>query len=243
MADEENEQSPWTRPGFIASAVVILLIVVAGVVVTVLNLNRGDTEPVPPSTSQPSSPEPSGDAGGASICGLEGVELSGRLSIAPAAEWSYQDTVAYPTSDEFGPGDSTPEGVRFCFQRSPEGALFAATNAVVQGADPATVESWLEYFLAAGPNRDTVLNAGAGSTGTDGVRVDIAGFRLLAYDGDTATVDVAVRGSAQGQAVTLSMVYKLVWEAGDWKLVVSNPTTPIDVAVIPDLAGYITWRA
>lgn len=247
MADEENEQSPWTRPGFIAAAVVIALIVVAGVIVTVLNLNRDGSDPAPTSTSQPTdaapSPEPTGDEGGASVCGLDGVELSGRLSTAPAAEWAYQDTVAYPTSPELGPGETSPEGVRYCFQHSPQGALFAATNATVQGADPATVGPWLDYFLASGPNRDAVLAEGGSNSGTQGVRVEVAGFRLLSYDGKTASVDIAVRGSSQGQSVTLSMIYSLVWENGDWKLTVSNPAAPINVAVIPDLAGYITWGA
>jgi hypothetical protein len=37
------------------------------------------------------------------------------------------------------------------------------------------------------------------------------------------------------------MVYLLAWEAGDWKLSVTDPNAPINVANIPDLAGYISW--
>ena len=75
------------------------------------------------------------------------------------------------------------------------------------------------------------------------MRVEVAGFRLLAYDGQTARVDVAVRGATGGQTVNLSMVYLLVWEGGDWKLSVTDPNAPINVANIPDLAGYISWGA
>lgn len=245
MADEENEQSPWTRPGFIAAAVVIALIVVAGVIVTVLNLNRDGSDPAPTSTSQPTdaapSPEPTGDEGGASVCGLDGVELSGRLSTAPAAEWAYQDTVAYPTSGEFGPGQTSPEGVRYCFQHSPEGALFAATNAVAQGSDPTIAPAWIEYFLAeSAPNRSQLVTD-VGSGATSDTRLSVAGFRLLAYDGSTARVEIAVRGAASGRAVYGSVIYNLVWEDGDWKLLPKDSSNPLQMTQLPDLSGYITW--
>ena len=67
--------------------------------------------------------------------------------------------------------------------------------------------------------------------------------KLFPYDGDSARIDVAVRGSASGKTLNLSMVYPLVWEDGDWKLNVTDASAPIDVATIPDLAGYITWGA
>jgi hypothetical protein len=41
---------------------------------------------------------------------------------------------------------------------------------------------------------------------------------VLAYDGDSARVDIAFRGSSNGQSVTGSAVYELVWADGDWKL-------------------------
>lgn len=244
MADEENEQSPWTRPGFIASAAVILLIVVVGVVVTVLNLNQGDADPSPTSTSTPTtaapSPDPTGDAGGESVCGLGGVELSGRLTSAPTAEWAYQGTVAYPTSDEFGPGATDGSGFRYCFQRSPEGALFAASNALATGTDQTIAEPWIEYFLAPGTYRAQILEESTGSASSTSARLRIAGFRLLSYDGEAARVDLAVRASADGSDITLSMIYDLVWSAGDWKLSAES-ASPLDVATIPDVTGYVSF--
>lgn len=243
MADEENEQSPWTRPGFIASAVVILLIVVAGVVVTVLNLNRGNADPEPTSTSQPpSTAPPTEPAGDASVCGLEGVELSGSLSIAPPAEWDYQGTVAYPTSDEFGPGATDAAGFRYCFQRTPEGALFAASNAIALGSDPAVAPAWIEYFAANGPYRDELLADAEAGSSTSGTRLRIAGFRILSYDGETARIDLAGEGSTSAGSIYFSAVYELVWQDGDWKANTETATS-FDFATIPNLAGYITWGA
>ena len=244
MAEDNEQQSPFTRPGFVAATVVIALIVVLGLVIVIVNMNRDDPDPAPttstsvePTSAAPTS-EPPEAVGGASVCGLPGEVLEGTLTTAPAAEWEYQGTTAYPTSSEFGPGDTSAGGVRFCFERSPEGALFAAANSLVQGSDPSIAEEWLQYIVAEGPFRDQLLaDVGSGTTG-EGTRLAIVGFRVLAYDGETARIDLAVRGTSQGQTITLSGVYELVWQEGDWKIS-ADVAQPLNMATIPDTAGYI----
>ena len=246
MAEDNEQQSPFTRPGFVAATVVIALIVVLGLVIVIVNMNRDDPDPAPttstsvePTSAAPTS-EPPEAVGGASVCGLPGEVLEGTLTTAPAAEWEYQGTTAYPTSSEFGPGDTSAGGVRFCFERSPEGALFAAANSLVQGSDPSIAEEWLQYIVAEGPFRDQLLaDVGSGTTG-EGTRLVIVGFRVLAYDGETARIDLAVRGTSQGQTITLSGVYELVWQEGDWKIS-ADVAQPLNMATIPDTAGYIAW--
>lgn len=244
MATDETEQSPFARPGFVLAALLVILLIVVGVIVAVSISGRDDNpndlmEATPVPTTTAAAPDESSKVD-PSACGLPGEVLSGTISIAPEAEWSYQGTTAYPTSSEYGPGESSPVGVRSCFQHSPTGAVFAAANAVVQATDTATTREWLTQFLADSPARDELLAAATGST-DPGSRVQVSGFRLLTYDGKSASVDVAVRGSSGGQTVNLSMVYDLIWEAGDWKLWVDDVAAPIDVATVPDLAGYISW--
>lgn len=245
MANEDDsERSPFTRPAFLIAAVVVILIVAAGAVVIVLNTTRHDpsptTEPTPTRSAAPTT-EPSAAAGGASVCGLDGTEASASLTSAPAAKWAYENTTAYPTSNEFGPGDTTTEGVRFCFQHSPEGALFAATNAVAQGSDPSIASSWIEYFLAAAaPNRSQLVSD-VSSASSSTSRLRVAGFRLLAYADSTARVEIAVRASGSGNAVYGSVIYNLVWEAGDWKLLPTDVNNPLQMTQLPDLAGYVAW--
>ena len=248
MTTEDTEQqSPFTRPGFIVSAVVVALIVVVGVVIGIVQATRDDPESAAAPSSSPAptaapSPESSGDAGGASICGLGDVVLTGSVSTAPPAQWEFQGTTAYPTSTEFGPGESNEQGIRYCFEHSPEGAIFAAANAVVQGSDAATSPDWIAYFLSEEtPNRSQLLSdVAAGSSSS--TRMNVAGFRLLNYDGDSARVDMAVRAVGSGNAVNASAVYDLVWESGDWKLLPQDPNNPLQMAELPDTAGYIAWE-
>lgn len=244
MTTETNEdQNPFTRPWFIVSAVVVALIVVVGIVVTVVAINRPDATPTPgpqPSTSagaQPSeSAAPSTDA--ASVCGLRGDDAD-TLTSAPEAMWEFQGTTGYPVSPAVGPG-LDEDGVRTCFQHSPAGALFFAANAVAQGSDPVHSAAWAEQALADGPYRDDLLTQ-VGASDKTGTRTQIVGFRVLNYAADTATVDVAVRVTTEaGDTGYGSGVYSLVWQDGDWKLSADIPV-PLDLAALPDTAGYIPW--
>ena len=79
-----------------------------------------------------------------------------------------------------------------------------------------------------------------GERGTAEARLRIAGFRLLAYDGTSARVDLAVVAGAESQSVTASFVYNLVWVDGDWKIDTSTPE-PGSFSTIPDLTGYVPW--
>lgn len=251
--DEDSQQrSPFTRPGFIAGGLVVALIVVLGIVIGIVNMTNDDpeTDPTAPTSSAtdtepPATEEPTEDNAEASVCGLEGsVTETAQLTAAPDVdEWAYQGTAAYPLSTEFGPAETDESGIRYCFQQSPEGALFAAGNALVQGTDPSSTDAWIDRFLADGPYRDQVMQQTGSSSGgaSTGVRLNIAGFRLLSYDGASARVDIAVNGSADGQSIVGSYVYELVWQEGDWKLSAETPN-PFEFATVPDLSGYIAWE-
>lgn len=246
---ESEEESPFTRPGFIVSAIVVGVVLVLAAIlgtVGVVNATRDEPTAAPTDTTSEApeeSEEPAEEpAAGASICGLTGEVLEGTVEEAPAAEWEFQGTIGYPTSSEYGPGKTDENGVRSCFQHSPEGALFMAANAAAQGSDPQTAESWLRYALSEGPGRDALLAEGGEVTGSDGTRVQITGYRILNYDGMTAEVDLLASATSQGQSVELSSVYYLTWEDGDWKLN-SDVGTPLDVGTAVDAAGYTPWES
>lgn len=246
MATDDDGRNPFTRPGFIAAAVVIALVVALGVVLVIVNSNDKDDPGPTPTSLATTSAAPTTDTttaeGGESVCGLDGTDLeTAQLTTAPAVdEWAFQGTAAYPTAEDFGPAAVDPAGFRYCFQHTPEGALFAAAYASIVSTDPTVVPEWIKYFTAPGPYRDQLIQTSAGSGETGDIRLRIAGFRVLAYDGTTARVDVALASSVDGQSLTLSAVYPLVWSDGDWKVSTDTPE-PGSVASIPDLVGYIPW--
>lgn len=251
MSEQDDEQRWFTRPAFLASAAFVILLAAIAGGVTIAGLVKSDREEGP-TQSQASTPAAPTDAAPSptqtsdeSICGLEGaVTEPRRMTAAPSVQWAYDRTVAYPTSDDFGPKKSNDEGVRYCYQRSPEGALLAAANGATQATDADRLGAWLDYSLASGPYRDQILAEAPGSADSGpGSRLAIRGFKLLDYTGDTARVDLALEGVGERETVTLSMIYTLVWENGDWKLQVDDPEVPIDVVSLPSLTGYIPWEA
>lgn len=252
----ESEKSRFTRPGFIVGALMVSLIVVLGVVFGVWQASGNEPEPntAPPSPASSSSVtssaaptnENSAKAKGGSgsdsdsVCGLDGEVLTGKIAEAPAAEWEYQGTVAYPTSEKHGPAKTNDAGVRYCFQHSPEGALFAAANAVAQGSyDPEG--AFINHFLSLNTPNRTELLVPSGSSDTSDTRMSIVGFRLLSYEGATAAVDIAARVTSSGKTIYVSAIYNLAWEDGDWKLLPVDGSDPLPFVPIPDLVGYTSW--
>lgn len=178
-----------------------------------------------------------------SVCGLvsEGQPGGPIADASPAATWLYRGsgTTAYPSSPVHGPG-VMDGGVRYCFARTTEGALFAAANALALPTEQVAVENWANHFIGEGPYRQEWLGQVSNPGRTD-VRLRIVGFRVLDQSADTALVDLAVEmGTRTGGATLGSFVYDLVWEDGDWK---ANAATaqPLSFTVIPHTGGYTPW--
>jgi len=248
--DSDENASPFTRPTFLISAGLIVVLAAAAIVLGLTRHHGSDDNArptaIPTATSSgPASPVPSGTSASSdeSVCGLGGTGGPETVAVAPRTEWKYQGALAYPTSSVFGPGKTAPAGFRFCYQRSAAGALFAAANAAVLSTSSTTsVGPWLDYFVT-GSGRDGFLSSSTSDDAYTGARVAIAGYRVLNYTADMATVDLGLAGSDEGRRVYLSMIYHLVRQDGDWKMQVSDPSTPVDVANLPDLSGYTPWGA
>lgn len=198
------------------------------------------TSPETPAPTSSTSPAPSDDAAAdESRCGVPGFEDESSLVQAPEAEWAYLDTSAVPTSDALGPAEITADGVRACFAHTAAGAVTMAYYAIVQGSSADLMTPFTEYAYT-GPGRDALV-AGVTGEGSDG-RITLQGFRVLAYDGDTARIDVAARVDTSGSNSLGSAVYELTWENGDWHIYAQSADEPgVNISSISSLQGYTPW--
>lgn len=251
--DDDVQQNPWTRPGFIAAALVVAIVVVLGIFLATRGSGNESTPPSPttggPTASTSPEPEPEPEPtepaeaeGDPSVCGLDDVELEGTVTTAPDAEWTLLGTTAAPAAADVGPAASDEDGARYCYARTPAGAVMAAANIFAMSSTPELLHPLMDTLAVPGAGRDAALELteGAASGSAPGVRVQIAGFNLLEYDGgQTATVDVAFTASNGTQG---AIPYQLQWAQGDWKFELrddgSMPFTPTQ---LPDLAGYVPW--
>ncbi|MBG6181847.1 hypothetical protein [Arthrobacter sp. CAN_A1] len=242
VSPDENHQTPLTRPGFIVSAALILVLIAA--VIVIAFIPRGGDEPDArsnePTTSETTS-APAATAAGVeeSVCGLPASDDT-ALGAAPESNWELVGTMAVPEAPETaGPGVVDDRGFRTCFAHSPTGALYAAANLLGQGSigDEETQRKLLEQLTIESAGQQTALEniSEAGSAPS----VQISGFQLLSYSDSAATVDIAftLEGGAVGH-VSLP----LRWADGDWKIEVADDGQFLnDPVQLNDLSDYIPW--
>ncbi|GAA3514508.1 hypothetical protein [Georgenia daeguensis] len=246
MASDDSEQNPYTRPGFVAAAIVVALVVILAAVLGYKAVAEPDD---PDPTTAPTSFAPTATAaptdspsvqGGESVCGLEPVELDGTLNAAPDTEWELVGTSAAPSVENHGPGEVEEDGFRYCYSQTPTGALLAAANTATIGSDPELAVKSVQ-LLADGAGKEVAAEQAEAALagGSTGGTVQVAGFRFLNYTGTSAKVDLAFRLST-GELV--SQPFDLVWEAGDWKLRTADDGQLLSgISQIPDLTGYVLW--
>lgn len=229
--------SPFRSRGFIVAAAVVGLIAVIAVIALIAGLFDGNDDATPPTpTSTPAeSTTPVADDD-PSVCGLTAVEDSSSLTAAPTNTWELVGTMVAPTEAEVGPG-AVDDGLRSCFARTAEGALFAAVNFVATGTD-ANLGPRLIDLVAPGPGRDA-LEAQDSAGSSSSLRAQVAGFKVAAYSADSATIDLALNYS-DGSLVSVPL--KLQWVEGDWKVeMTASGDLPLAPAGLQNLGGYIPW--
>lgn len=235
MARNTNTEAPQTGFGlgwWVAGGLLVVLIV--GIIVGVVIWPR-DTTTAPQNTTTPTTTEQAptpGPTQAGTACASSDASQTVPAE-APDTTWkTHPYQVLVPTSEKYGPSEQDGN-LWSCFERSPTGAVFAGPNlltAISMGEADAAVP---------GPGRDEMLEAGT-SASSDFERPVFEGFRVLAADENTATIDYWV--TARGQ--NFSMGLDLVWDdkSGDWRLNLETPGDHPRYGTLQDTAPYVRWR-
>lgn len=248
--EEETESVWWAAPKFVVSAVAVILLVIVGIILFVVVGNDEQSDAAPP--AQPSATSPSSSStpttsttSEESVCGLDAT--GGTTLTAPPAdvEWEFLGGIAAPKSTEHGPGVVDNEtGVRSCYSRTPEGALLAAAGQAASSGDPNLYLETVRALSVDGPGKDITV-AGAQrsmSESSTTAPIKIAGFRLLAYDDNEATVEIVASVDSGAELVYFTSSAVMTWTDGDWytKYKDDGSSGPVD-GEVSDLSGYVTW--
>ncbi len=239
-SDEDEPRSPWARPGFVIAAAFVGLLVVLG---AWLLATGGEQDAATPGTTategQPTAPADDS----ASVCGLAPGAQEVPQS-APPLSWQVLAGVGVPSSPTAGPGEVDGDGVRWCYERSPWGAVLAAANFLAAQFDYDRLPGTLARSAVPGEHRDATVATFEGLTeqeyaqGIAASRVEVVGFRVPAYDGDTAVIDLLARNPA-GQRLAVPVV--AVWSEGDWKIDMAA-TEHSGWTLVTDATGFVTWE-
>jgi hypothetical protein len=239
-----TERSPFTKPGFIISAALVIALIAAIVLIFILPKADNTAQPAPASSSADvsASPTKSADAAGKSVCGLP-PSTETALGTAPKSKWELVGKMATPTEPKtFGPGVTDGDGFRTCFANSPTGALYAAANMIALGSSGTQDELKLaDKLLVPGPGRDAAITEAKTRTSTagSGETAQVSGFLLKSYSPAEADVDLAIK---LPNGALAHSVLSLRWVAGDWKVKASDDGQIFNgVAQLSDLSGFILW--
>lgn len=245
-AESTTESNPFTKPGFIIAAALVVALIAATVVIFLLPKGQGNAQPAPSPTesgnSATASPSASAVAG-RSVCGLPASSET-ALGAAPDTNWELVGKMATPTEPEtFGPGTTDKDGFRSCYSQSPTGALYAAANLLAMGSSGERVvnQKMTDKLLLPGPGRD-IAKADSQSmpaTAAPSATVQFRGFVIKSYSRSAAHIDIAFQSD---KGVLGHTILPLEWTDGDWKLAIADSGQLVnEITQIRDLGGFIPW--
>lgn len=242
--ENTNESNPFTKPGFIIAAILVLALIAGAVVIFLLPKGGNTADPAPAPAGTTAAAKPSASSVEESTCGLPSSKDT-ALGTAPATTWELVGKMAAPTDPETsGPGITDDDGFRSCFSNSPTGALYAAANviALASSGDKTVNLKTTENLLVPGPGRDLAIADSKAMPATappSSATVQFKGFIIKSYSPTSANVDLAFQSD---KGLFGHTVLPLKWKDGDWKVEVSDSGDLInDITQISDLSSFITW--
>ena len=244
--ESTTESNPFTKPGFIIAAALVVALIAAALVIFLLPNGQGNAEPAPASSESNNSAtaSPSASAGaGSSVCGLPASSET-TLGAAPKSKWELVGRIATPSDPKiFGPGTTDESGFRSCFAHSPTGALYAAMNIAALGSSGSTEleQKLADKLLVPGPGRDAAMRQVAADTKTAAptTPIQVRGFLMRSYSPSEANIDLAFE-TDKGALGRLTVSMR--WMDGDWKVTPADDGVTFTGATqISDLSGLILW--
>jgi hypothetical protein len=249
-------------PGWWAAAALMAVVVIAliGVLVVVGTRDKttvaaGDptTAPAAPSAlpapdggggggGSPATTTPSGDTRPAG-CATTGTDQTIPGDTPTDVTWTLVAGTAVPQSSTAGPALHTPTGVGYCYARTPVGAVLAVSNlGHATGDAQAVQDDELKYSVVPGPLADelaakpAVVSDPAATSG-----VQLAGFRIISYTPDTASVALALASSARPGSYAV-VTAAMAWNQGDWRVVLQpGPVAVATATSTTSLANFVPW--
>lgn len=244
LTDEEHD-NPWTQPLFIASAIVVAIVITLGLV---LAFTGGDTNNGPRPAQRPpaemAAPDPIGTSSQNSGCDLPPGDQTPPTQPPPETRWELVGRMVAPTAPRTHGPRIRAHGIRTCFARSPLGALYASVNVVATASEPSRWRELLRELAAKGPGRDRALKrlANESAAPDSSTKMQVAGFSFTTYERDAAVISLAFRVDTGGTAFSAHLPMSMKWEDEDWKVVIPDNGDPFaGLGRIPNLDGYVAW--
>ncbi|WP_406290225.1 hypothetical protein [Embleya sp. NBC_00896] len=261
MDRDPDVGSPFMQPGFIASGLLLSMVLVTGIVISLGFEDDGRGRPAPVQAPGVAPVAQGATTGGGAAAPGGNPSTTAESQPCPAAEgadqtipekqpddldWQiYRSLVALPYSKSAGPARSSG-GVMRCYAHSPTGALIALAQIDTRYFLSSDWKTVVQHQVYPGPGRDVYVGQRGATFDTNPMaapgpgKVDqFSGFRFVSYTPASAVIELVRRSSSHGLKST---VHTMVWDSGDWKLQLqSNGADTSITRGISSLAGFVSW--
>ncbi|WP_217245549.1 hypothetical protein [Streptomyces sp. AC602_WCS936] len=242
----EWEKPFWQQRGWILSAGFLATLLVIGLVA--LMSSGGDTPTTradDPTRAPAPAPSSTGDADGGrpEDCRTDDSDQDKPTAVPADFAWKANGTGLVPVSGTVGPLKYDGP-VWSCYAHTPMGAVLAAHSITDHFSYPGWREV-MERQVVPGAGRDALISSRSQDedkpTSGKADAGGYAGFSVLAYDKEEATVMLLLRGPERGVYGTASVTVR--WHEGDWKVVPgADGSVYSGMAQVSGTQGFVTWE-
>jgi hypothetical protein len=238
-SDPLDDRPFWQQRGWQLSAVFFGLVLCAGLVTLVVGLPDSNAQKTRATTGPLTTALPRGTTRPAG-CGTDDSNQQPPSQPPADVTWRPMNGANIPLSATAGPTQQFGP-ILWCFAHTPMGAVMAA-SIIPRHMSGADWRAASDQQLVAGIGRE-VFEARRASitTGTPQYTANTpAGFQVVTYSPQTATVRLLIRQSA---AAYVSADFTVAWDNGDWKLQpLSAGELYTPVTQVTALAGFVMWK-
>lgn len=233
QGDGGGDASIWTQPRFVASATVVAIIVVLGIVLAVTGRGGDGTAATPAADTPPVAVAPvKGD------CDLPAGDQTVPESTPGDTRWELVGKMIAPTAPStYGPG-VVKDGFRTCFAQSPLGALYAAASFWATLTAKTDAETYKRLAVDS-PARERAIAAAKDQQKPELQGLQVAGFTFSSYARDRTTVKMAFRLEDGGLVAADTT---LLWRGNDWRYEIPLDQGRASISRIADLGGFVQWK-
>ena len=245
----------WVAAGFMAVVIValvgVLIVIgtrdttaVAGGPATAPTTAPGAVSAVPappgPGDTTPAAPAADGRPAG---CATTGTDQTIPGDTPKGVTWTLNKGMALPSSAADGPALRGDAGVGYCYSRTPVGAVIAASN-IGRGTGTGQELQDAQFKYSIVPS-DLASQAAAVPIAADDPAatsgVQLAGFRVISYTQDSASVALALSTTSRPGTFLVGTL-AMQWFEGDWRAVMQpGPSVLSTTTTTSSLDGYVPW--
>lgn len=242
----EWERPFWQQRGWMVSAGFLLVLLFMGAVALVVGGDdRTQTNDDPSPAPSPTTTQAGGGAADTrpAGCRTDDSEQDKPTKAPKDFRWKVDGTTLVPVSKTAGPLKYDGP-VWYCYAHTPMGAVMAV-HSITDHLGYAGWREVVERQVVPGKGRDALVanrsqekdRSPSGQAEASGY----AGFAVLAYNKDWATVMFLIRGPSAGVYGTASVNVR--WHDGDWKLDPEpDGTIYSGMAQVSGTTGFVTWE-